>query len=165
VTTAPAVPGFHYYWFEVDGLNVNDPSSYTYFGWGRETSGIEVPEPGVDYYDKRTESSTVRCESDGITRRSLRNGVAPTFIRLQITTRTLVLVTRCSIFSMELGRTSAVGIEQGRANFILDNLLAARKAKPMIVVVDTGYAARPARVLHRNHRRGPPDQPVRLKRS
>jgi hypothetical protein len=30
---------------------VNDPSSYTYFGWGRETSGIEVPEPGVDFYD------------------------------------------------------------------------------------------------------------------
>ncbi|MDO8632046.1 MAG: alpha/beta hydrolase-fold protein, partial [Phycisphaerales bacterium] len=34
-------------------------------------------------------------------------------------------------------------IEQGRAQFILDNLIAAGKAKPMIVVVDTGYAARP----------------------
>ena len=32
-------------------------------------------------------------------------------------------------------------IEQGRANFILDNLIAAGRAKPMILVVDTGYAA------------------------
>jgi len=31
-------------------------------------------------------------------------------------------------------------VEQGRANFILDNLIAARKAEPMILVVDTGYA-------------------------
>jgi enterochelin esterase-like enzyme len=31
---------------------------------------------------------------------------------------------------------------QGRANFILDNLIAARKAVPMIVVMDNGYADR-----------------------
>jgi len=40
VTTPPAVPGFHYYWFTADGLRVNDPASYTFFGWGRETSGV-----------------------------------------------------------------------------------------------------------------------------
>jgi enterochelin esterase family protein len=40
VTTAPAVPGFHYYWFTVDGLQVNDPGSQTFFGWARDTSGI-----------------------------------------------------------------------------------------------------------------------------
>src|SRR5688572_9073409 len=50
VTTPPAVPGFHYYWFTVDGLRVNDPASYAWFGWGRETSGIEVPETGADFY-------------------------------------------------------------------------------------------------------------------
>ncbi|QOY90026.1 alpha/beta hydrolase [Paludibaculum fermentans] len=31
---------------------------------------------------------------------------------------------------------------QGRANFILDNLIAARKAKPMLVVMANGYARR-----------------------
>src|SRR4029079_6289934 len=31
---------------------------------------------------------------------------------------------------------------QGRANFILDNLVAAGKARPMIVVMDNGYAER-----------------------
>src|SRR5262245_23827239 len=55
VTTAPCVPGFHYYWFVVDGLKVNDASSYTYFGYGRETSGIEVPEEGADFYAARQE--------------------------------------------------------------------------------------------------------------
>ena len=47
VTTPPAVSGFHYYWFTVDGLRANDPASYPWFGCGRETSGIEVPEVGV----------------------------------------------------------------------------------------------------------------------
>ena len=51
VTTPPAVPGFHYYWFLVDGVAVNDPGSETFFGWAKQTSGIEVPEPGVDFYD------------------------------------------------------------------------------------------------------------------
>ena len=37
VTTPPAVPGFHYYWFVVDGVSVNDPASQTYFGYGKET--------------------------------------------------------------------------------------------------------------------------------
>src|SRR5207248_7157021 len=32
---------------------------------------------------------------------------------------------------------------QGRMNFILDNLIAAGKARPMIVVMDKGYATRP----------------------
>src|SRR3954470_24819276 len=33
VTTPPAVPGFHYYWFMVDGVQMNDPGSETYFGY------------------------------------------------------------------------------------------------------------------------------------
>lgn len=51
VTTPPAVPGFHYYWMLVDGVAVNDPGSETFFGWGKATSGIEVPEVGTDFYD------------------------------------------------------------------------------------------------------------------
>jgi len=33
------------------GGAANDPSSETYFGYGRQTSGVEVPEQGVDFYD------------------------------------------------------------------------------------------------------------------
>ena len=51
LTTPPAVPGFHYYWFLIDGVAVNDPGSETYFGYGKQTSGVEVPEKGVDFYE------------------------------------------------------------------------------------------------------------------
>ena len=33
------------------GGAANDPSSETYFGYGRQTSGVEVPEQGVDFCD------------------------------------------------------------------------------------------------------------------
>jgi hypothetical protein len=51
VTTRPQVPGFHYYWFMLDGANVCDPASETFYGVSREYSGIEVPSPGEDFYD------------------------------------------------------------------------------------------------------------------
>jgi len=45
LTLSPRVMGFHYYWFNVDGVRMNDPGSETFFGYGRETSGIELPDP------------------------------------------------------------------------------------------------------------------------
>lgn len=51
VTTPPVVPGFHYYELIIDGVHLNDPSSETFFGWGRETSGLEVPDPVETYYE------------------------------------------------------------------------------------------------------------------
>ena len=51
VTTDPVVVGFHYYSFVIDGVNVADPGSEAYFGSSWMSSGIEVPEPGVDFYD------------------------------------------------------------------------------------------------------------------
>lgn len=50
VTTDPLVPGFHYYTMTVDGKRVSDPNSRQYFGSFFWSSGIEVPEAGVDYY-------------------------------------------------------------------------------------------------------------------
>ena len=51
VTVGPVVPGFHYYWYVVDGVEVSDPSSESYFGHNKELSGVEVPEKGTDFYD------------------------------------------------------------------------------------------------------------------
>src|ERR1043165_1509168 len=69
-TTPPAVPGFHYYWFIVDGVQMNDPASYTYFGWGKDTSGIEIPAKDVDFYlpkDVPHGEVRVRCYYSKIT--------------------------------------------------------------------------------------------------
>ena len=50
VTTTPLVEGFHYYSLVVDGAQVADPATETFFGSGWENSAIEIPETGVDYY-------------------------------------------------------------------------------------------------------------------
>ena len=44
------MPGFHYYRVFIDGAEVSDPSSQTFYGTGRDASGIEIPEKGVDFY-------------------------------------------------------------------------------------------------------------------
>ena len=49
-TTEPQVPGFHYYRVFIDGAEVNDPASQTFYGTGKDASGIEIPEKGVDFY-------------------------------------------------------------------------------------------------------------------
>lgn len=145
VTTPPVVPGFHYYWFVVDGLHVNDPASYTYFGYGRETGGIEVPGPGLDFYDAKegVPHGEVRGRwyLSAITGQGRRANVyTPPGYDASPGARYPVLYLLHGAGENERG-----WIEQGRANFILDNLIAAGRAKPMILVVDSGYAVRPAR--------------------
>jgi len=142
VTTPPAVPGFHYYWFTVDGLRVNDPASYSWFGWARETSGIEIPEPGADYY----------APVEGIPHGAVRqhwyhSKITGKWRRAQVYTPPgydLDLTTRYPVLYLQhgAGENERGWVEQGRASFILDNLIAAGKARPMILVVDTGYASR-----------------------
>lgn len=142
ITLQPAVPGFHYYWFVVDGLNVNDPGSETYFGWGRQTSGIEVPEPGADYYDLRSVPHgqvRLRLYESKITGAWRQAYVyTPPDYDANVKTRYPVLYLQHGA-----GENATSWTKQGRAHIILDNLIAAGKAKPMIVVMDTGYATRP----------------------
>ena len=140
LTTPPAVPGFHYYWFNVDGLRVNDVASYSFFGYGRETSGIEIPEAGTDFYlpqDVRHGEVRVHWYFSRITGKWRRAFVyTPPDYDANTRTRYPVLYLQHGAGENERG-----WIEQGRAHFILDNLIAGKKAKPMIVVIDTGYAA------------------------
>jgi enterochelin esterase family protein len=142
VTIPPAVPGFHYYWFLVDGLIVNDTGSESFFGWSRESSGVEVPEPGADYYEPRSvPHGEVRLrlyhsKVTGAWRRAL--VYTPPDYDSNAKTRYPVLYLQHGAGENATGWT-----KQGRANLILDNLIAAGKAKPMIVVMDTGYATKP----------------------
>jgi enterochelin esterase-like enzyme len=142
ITLPPAVPGFHYYWFLVDGLNVNDPGSETFFGWGRQTSGIEVPEPGADYYGVRNVPHgdvRLRLYESKVTGAWRRAYVyTPPGYDANVKTRYPVLYLQHGA-----GENATSWTKQGYANVILDNLIAAGKAKPMIVVMDTGYATRP----------------------
>jgi enterochelin esterase-like enzyme len=139
VTTAPAVPGFHYYWFLVDGLQVNDPGSQTFFGWARDTSGIEIPSADEDFYlPQDVPHGQVRMEwylskTTGQWRRAM--VYTPPGYERDTRTRYPVLYLQHGAGENETGWT-----RQGRANFILDNLIARKDAVPMIVVMDHGYA-------------------------
>jgi enterochelin esterase family protein len=141
VTTPPAVPGFHYYWFDVDGVRVNDPGSYSWFGYGRECSGIEIPESGVDFYEPKQNfpQGEVRLNMyfSSVTGKWRRVHVytPPNYDR-QPTNRFPVLYLLHGAGENERG-----WVQQGRAQHILDNLIAAGSAEPMILVVDSGYAA------------------------
>jgi enterochelin esterase-like enzyme len=141
ITFPPAVPGFHYYWFLVDGLAVNDPGSETFFGWGRQTSGIEVPEPGADYYGARNVPHgevRLRLYESKVTGAWRRAYVyTPPDYDADVKARYPVLYLQHGA-----GENATSWTKQGRANLILDNLIAAGKAKPMIVVMDTGYATK-----------------------
>lgn len=139
VTTPPAVPGFHYYWFVLDGVQVNDPASDTFVGYGKPTSGLEVPEPGADYYAiKDVPRGEVRekwyfSKSTDAWRHAL--VYTPADYDKNSKTRYPVLYLQHGAGENETGWT-----RQGRAQFILDNAIAAGKAKPMIVVMERGYA-------------------------
>jgi enterochelin esterase-like enzyme len=139
-TIGPVVPGFHYYWLLVDGFACNDPATQTYFGWNKECSGIEVPERSVDFYDiKDVPHGEVRTrwyysKTTALWRRAL--VYTPPGYDTETQTRYPVLYLQHGMGENERGWTA-----QGRANFILDNLRAANKARPMIVVMENGMVA------------------------
>jgi enterochelin esterase-like enzyme len=142
VTTPPLVPGFHYYQLIVDGVSMNDPGSHAFYGTGKDASGIEVPEKGVDYYSyKEVPHGEVRIRPylSKVTGQWRRCFVyTPPDYDANTKARYPVLYLQHGSGEDETGWTF-----QGRANIILDNLTAAKKAVPMIIVMDNGYASRP----------------------
>lgn len=140
VTIPPAVPGFHYYWFVVDGAIANDPGSETFFGYGRQTSGIEVPEaPEVAAYYQPHDvpHGEVRArwywaKTTGAWRRA--HIYTPPDYDTNPTRRYPVLYLQHGAGEDERG-----WMTQGRMNWIMDNLIAWGEAVPMIVVMDCGY--------------------------
>jgi enterochelin esterase family protein len=141
ITTRPLVPGLHYYTLVIDGAEVADPGSHAFFGGGRHASAVEVPEAGADYY-------AIRAVPHGQVREvwydsKVTGGFRHALVYLppgydeQPKTRYPVLYLQHGGGEDETG-----WIRQGRANFILDNLIAAGSAKPMIVVMAYGYARR-----------------------
>jgi enterochelin esterase-like enzyme len=141
VTTPPVIPGFHYYKLSIDGVEVNDPSSDAFFGTGRPTSGIEIPEAGVDfYYSKDVPHGEVRSRwyKSSVTGQTRHIMVyTPPNYEDDSNKRYPVLYLQHGAGEDETGWT-----RQGHVNFILDNLIASGEAKPMIVVMEKGYATR-----------------------
>ena len=140
-TTKPMAPGLHYYTIVVDGAEVSDPGSTAYFGGSKWASAVEVPEAGVDYYlSKDVPHGQVReawyhSSVTGAWRHLV--VYLPPDYDAQTKARYPVLYLQHGGGEDETG-----WIRQGKANFILDNLIASGNTKPMIVVMANGYASR-----------------------
>jgi enterochelin esterase family protein len=141
IVTPPLAPGLHYYTIIVDGAEVSDPGSTAYFGGSKWASAVEVPEAGATYYlPQDVPHGQVRevwyhSKVTGTWRHAL--VYTPPAYDTQLKERYPVLYLQHGGGEDESGWT-----RQGKANFILDNLIAAGKAKPMIVVMANGYARR-----------------------
>lgn len=140
-TAQPLVEGFHYYNVNIDGATMADPSTRTYFGSGWWNAGIEIPAPDQDFYQPkdvphgRVSEQWYFSKVTGKWRRCFvytppgydgGKNKYPVFYLLH-----------------GWGEDETAWFNQGHVDYIMDNLIAERKAKPMIIVMDNLNAVKP----------------------
>jgi hypothetical protein len=134
----PLDEGFHYYQLWIDGAAVPDTGSMHFYGAGRWGSGVEVPAPDKDFCILRNVPHGQILENlyfSKITGKWRRCFIyIPPDYETNITIRYPVLFLPHGSFEDETGWSV-----QGKANLILDNLIARKNAVPMIIVMDNGY--------------------------
>ena len=135
-TSDPQSPGYHNYWMFVDGAPVLDTATNAYIGYSHMCNGYEIPEAGVDWYDlKDVPHGDIRiknyyAKSLGAWRHIF--VYTPPGYDANLKTRYPVLYLQHGG-----GEDERVWTEMGHTNLILDNLLAAGKIKPFIVIMET----------------------------
>jgi len=137
VTTDSLTEGFHYYSLLVDGLAVADPSSETFYGMGRMASGIEVPFKGDDYYAIKDVPHGEICLKYYYS--TIFNGWRRFYIYKPAGYDVNTSEKYPVLYILHGGGEDERGwATQGKTDLILDNLIAANKAKPMLVVMPDG---------------------------
>lgn len=130
--TAPLDEGFHYYQLNIDGAQVPDPNTLYFFGANRWGSAVEVPARDGDFFALKNvphgNLRQVRFYAKSAA------DVARVFVYTppeyeKGATRYPVLYLQHGAGENEYGWGS-----QGLAGLIMDNLIAAGKAKPFIIV-------------------------------
>ena len=142
LTFGPLVPGFHYYTFIVDGANVSDPASESFYGMSRQASGIEIPTPDEDFHlPKDVPHGEVRERTY--------------YAKTTETWRRVFIYTPPDYDKDNAARYPVLYLQhgggedergwpvQGRVAAIMDNLIAEKKAQPMLIVMERGYARKP----------------------
>ena len=144
--SAPLDEGFHYYQLNIDGAQVPDPGSLYFYGVSRLGSGVEVPAKDQDFF-------ALKDVPHGLVREQLY------FSRITNAWRRCFVYTppdydkntsvRYPVLYLQhgSGEDETGWSVQGKANLILDNLIAEKKAVPMIIVMDKGYATKPNQTL------------------
>ena len=137
--SAPQDEGFHYYQINVDGAQVPDPGSLFFYGASRWGSGLEVPAHDQDFYalkdvphghlqqvlypSKTGNNAIVRCFV-----------YTPPGYEKDRSKRYPVLYLQHGAGEDETGWGA-----QGHTGLIMDNLIAAGKANPFIIVMANSY--------------------------
>ncbi len=142
-TEGPMDEGFHYYHLTIDGATVNDPGTNNYFGSTRWESGIEIPAHDQAFYALRTD----------IPHGNLQQVLFPTNVkndRGESGMRRAFVYTPPTYGKNKKERFPVLYLQhgwgeddttwgmQGRANIIMDNLIADGKIRPFIVVMTYG---------------------------
>jgi len=144
--TEPLEPGFHYYFIIVDGVRTSDPNSTLFFGCGVDASAIEIPEAGVGFYlDRDVPRGEVRMQrywSPSMNAWRTCYVYLPAEYEQNPDKRYPVLYLQHGGGEDETG-----WMRQGHADIIMDNLLAEKKAAPMLIVCDYGQAGDFAQIL------------------
>lgn len=138
-TSDPQVVGFHYYAILIDSVPVMDRNTEAFFGSNWESSGIEIPEgPEGDYYrfNKNIPHGQVRSlyywsEINGMERHC--NVYVPAEYEMNTDKTYPVMYLLHGWGEDENGWSN-----QGHMANIMDGLIHAGKAVPMIVVMDCG---------------------------
>ncbi len=141
-TSEPQTPGYHNYWMIVDGTIVLDPNVESFIGYGHMCNGFEIPDPEGGFYELKDvphgklELRDYFAKSQNAWHRVF--VYTPPGYEADTTTRYPVLYLQHGG-----GEDRRVWIEMGRANTILDNLLAEGRVKPMMIVMETSVAPGP----------------------
>ena len=132
VTTNPQVPGFHYYNLFIDNVSVSDPASQPFYGCSRWTSAIEIKEEGMDVFEVQDvphgEVRTVYYFSN------VENAWRPVMVYTPAGYNESNDSYPVVYIQHGGGEDHRGWMEQGRTAQIMDNLIAAGKAVPMIIV-------------------------------
>ncbi len=136
-TAGPLEEGFHYYHLTIDGGVFNDPGTNNYYGSTRWESGIEIPAHDQDFYllkdvpHGKVEQILFPSKSTKTDRRAF--VYTPPSYNKDQNTRYPVLYLQHG-----WGEDETAWSNQGHANLIMDNLIAAGKIKPFIIVMTYG---------------------------
>ena len=136
-TEGPMDEGFHYYNVRINGGKFNDPGALNYFGSTRWESGIEIPAHDQDFYAlKNVPHGNVQqvlfpSPSTNTSRRAF--VYTPPGYEKDSKKNYPVLYLQHG-----WGEDETAWSNQGRANLIMDNLIANGKINPFIIVMTYG---------------------------
>jgi len=136
-TSIPQDEGFHYYQIVIDGAQVPDPNSLYFYGSSRWGSGVEVPARDEDLYALKNVPHGQLRETPFYSKRS--DAVLRCFVYTPPDYEKNPLK-RYPVLYLQHGGGEETGWgSQGKTALIMDNLIAAGKAKPFLIVMASSY--------------------------